>query len=263
MKQNVNFIKHLKNVNQKIFECDVTASDISLYNALFQLWNICGFDSELSINRNDMMKLSKIGSVNTYLKGLKKLHSLGFLDYKPSHNPLKGSIVNLFRFDTTNEQVVNIFCTSSDTSSDTTRDTLYKLLNKETIKLLNKNHVLINQKLKTWIEQDLLMSSECLIKQKETEIKPNAFNSVDKKSVFSFDDFWEIYPKKVAKSSCEDKYNKISEKDRQIIKDTIRNFVSYKPFKEYNHPNASTYLNQKRWLDEVTSVKKVYSVDNY
>lgn len=233
MKQDVNYIKHLNCVNQKIFDSDISSSDVSLYNALFQLWNNCGFDTELSINRNDVMKLSKIGSVNTYLKGLKKLHSLGFLNYKPSHNPLKGSIINLFRFDTSSEQVVNKYSTSSDTTTDTTRDTLYKLLNRETIKLINKNYDLINVNLKKWIEQE----NDKKVTTKETS--------------FSFDEFWQCYPKKVGKTVCEKKYNSIPEKDRLIIKNTIDDFVKNKPFKDYVHPNPLTYINQKRWLDEV------------
>lgn len=151
MKQKVNFILHYKTVNSKLFEeTDFNSTHISLYNALFQLWNGCGFDTNLSINRNDVMNLSKIGSVNTYLKCLKDLDKKGFIKYIPSHNPLKGSIINLFRFDTSSDKVVNNYSTSSDTSSDT----LYKLLNKETIKLIEDNHKVVNSKLKDWLNTD-------------------------------------------------------------------------------------------------------------
>ena len=159
MKQDVNYIKHLNNINQKFFDSDLDCTDISLYNALFQLWNNCGFDSVMSINRNDVMKLSKIGSVNTYLKCLKKLHELKFIEYKPSHNPLKGSIINLFRFDTSSDNVVIKYNTTSESTSesstDTSSDTLYKLnklLNLETIKLINNNASLINLNLEKWIK---------------------------------------------------------------------------------------------------------------
>jgi hypothetical protein len=159
MKQDVNYIKHLNTINQKFFESDLDCTDISLYNALFQLWNNCGFDDKMSINRNDVMNLSKIGSVNTYLKGLKRLDELKFLKYMPSHNPLKGSIINLFRFDTSCDNLVIKFNTTSDTttntSTDTTSDTLYKLnklLNNETIKLINDNASLLNNNLEKWIK---------------------------------------------------------------------------------------------------------------
>jgi hypothetical protein len=146
MKQNVNYIIHHKNVSEKMIELDFNATHISLYNALFLLWNNCGFDENLSINRNDVMNLSKIGSVNTYLKCLKDLDNHKIISYKPSHNPLKGSIINLFRFDTSSDIVINKYNTSTDTSSDITTDTLYKLLNNKTIKLIKENIDLINSK---------------------------------------------------------------------------------------------------------------------
>ena len=68
MKQDVNYINHHKNANMKMIELNLNSTHISLYNALFLIWNECGYDTELSINRNDVMKLSKIGSANTYTK---------------------------------------------------------------------------------------------------------------------------------------------------------------------------------------------------
>ena len=77
MKQEVNYIKHHIAVNMLLIDDDLSAHHISLYNALFLIWNECGFDNELSINRNDVMKLSKIGSANTYTKALKELDEKG------------------------------------------------------------------------------------------------------------------------------------------------------------------------------------------
>jgi hypothetical protein len=76
------------------------------------------------------------------------------------------------------------------------------------------------------------------------------------KSVFSFFDFWELYPTKVGKIKCESKYNKIKESDRKIIKDTLNNFINHKPFNDYTHPNPLTYLNQERWNDVLESTKQ-------
>lgn len=63
------------------------------------------------------MKLCKIGSFHTYHKCLNDLHSLGYINYVPSHNPLKGSLVYLCIFDTSTEQVVHVSSGKSDTSS--------------------------------------------------------------------------------------------------------------------------------------------------
>lgn len=136
MKQNVNYISHHKNIHIKMIEdTSITSIHISLYNALFLIWNECGFDTELSINRNDVMKLSKIGSANTYTKGLKMLDKLGYIKYIPSYNPLIGSIVNLYRYDKGSDKG-SVKSSSKGTGKGC--DTLYKPLNKETIKPLNK-----------------------------------------------------------------------------------------------------------------------------
>tara|TARA_R110002051_G_scaffold224048_1_gene287263 strand:+ start:12494 stop:13246 length:753 start_codon:yes stop_codon:yes gene_type:complete len=126
-----------------MIELNLNSTHISLYNALFLIWNECGYDTELSINRNDVMKLSKIGSANTYTKCLKDLDKAKILKYKPSHNPLIGSKINLYRFDNSTDNSTAKSSSkgtgnSTDNSSGNSIDTLYKLLNKETIKLINK-----------------------------------------------------------------------------------------------------------------------------
>jgi len=130
-KQQVNYILHLKNVNQKFYDSDINPNHISLYNALFQLWNNCGFEDRLSINRNDVMLLSKIGSPNTYVKCLRDLENLGFINYFPSKNPIKGSIVNMVKFDTSLDIVLTKFCTSTDTCLDTLSKQENLLTNKQ------------------------------------------------------------------------------------------------------------------------------------
>jgi len=73
-----------------------------------------------------------------------------------------------------------------------------------------------------------------------------------KETCFSFNEFWDIYPKKVDKKEAEKKYAKLSEEKRQKIKDTIKAFIVYKPFPTYNLPNPSTYINKERWNDVIT-----------
>jgi len=72
-----------------------------------------------------------------------------------------------------------------------------------------------------------------------------------------FNFFWSLYPKKVAKSKCEKKFNSLTDKDKEKIKLTLESFLNYKPFADYNHPNPMTYLNQERWNDEIEVASKV------
>jgi len=92
--------------------------------------------------------------------------------------------------------------------------------------------------------------------QEKEEVKEKEKEKL-KGECFTFDEFWSLYPKKVAKEICGKKYESLSANDKQKIKETLPNFILHKPFKDYTHPNPSTYLNQKRWNDEIiTTVKK-------
>lgn len=106
----------------KIAEDDrLHATHVSLYISLFTLWNLNRFENPISINREEVMKISKIGSRNTYHKCLRDLDDFGYLKYEPSHNPLKGSRINMLSFDTTIDtstvQALSNTSPKSDTST--------------------------------------------------------------------------------------------------------------------------------------------------
>ena len=100
MKQSVNYIKHLESWADRIC-CDdrLTPHHISLYYAMFHQWNLAKFKNPISICRSELMLACKIGSANTYTKCLKQLDNWGYIEYKPSYNPARGSLVNLYNFD--------------------------------------------------------------------------------------------------------------------------------------------------------------------
>lgn len=72
---------------------------------------------------------------------------------------------------------------------------------------------------------------------------------------FSFEDFWNIYPNKIAKREALKKYNKLNETERAEIRDTIKKYIEFKPFATYTHPHPVTYLNQKRWEDVIVTLQ--------
>lgn len=82
-----------------------------------------------------------------------------------------------------------------------------------------------------------------------TNNKDNNENNDNKEKSFEF--FWSTYPNKVAKTKCKDKFMKLKESDIDKIVNTIKAYIAYKPFEDYNHPNPLTYLNQERWNDEI------------
>jgi len=113
-----NFIRHLLNVHEH-FSTDQRLSPwhISLYYGLFHSWNIAKFSNPVTIHREELMKASKIGSANTYLKCLKDLDQWGYIKYLPSHNPFFGSKVHLYNIDITADTTGGI---TTNTTTDTT-----------------------------------------------------------------------------------------------------------------------------------------------
>ena len=131
MKLKINYINHHRKIAEQMTDdYRLNSTHVAIYHALFLMWNNSGFESEFNAARSEIMNISKVGSNNTYHKVVKELSLWGYLEYLPSKNPMKSSVFNLYKSDTSTD-------TSSDTSTDTSSATIPKplnLLNKETIK---------------------------------------------------------------------------------------------------------------------------------
>lgn len=115
---NINYIKHLNGVFGRFSKDNrLNATHISLYVALFQIWNNNFFREVFYINREEVMEFSKIGSKSTYHRCIKELSHWGYIHYEPSHNPYKGSRIKLFDFGTSSGQVPYPSHTKIGTSS--------------------------------------------------------------------------------------------------------------------------------------------------
>jgi len=105
--KDVNYIKHLNGVFiQFSKDSRLNPTHISLYVALFQLWNNNRFPDEFYINREEVMGFSKIGSKSTYHRCIKELSHWSYIVYYPSHNPFKGSKIKMFKFETSSGQAL-------------------------------------------------------------------------------------------------------------------------------------------------------------
>lgn len=71
-------------------------------------------------------------------------------------------------------------------------------------------------------------------------------------SNYSFEVFWEKYPKKVDKKKAESKWAKIPEKTRAVIIGDIELRKESDSWKRGYVPHPTTYLNGERWNDEIT-----------
>lgn len=112
--QEINYIKHLNGVF-KAFQKDnrLNPTHISLYMALFQLWNLNRFRESFHVSRDDVMQLAKVGSKATYHRCLRDLNNFTYLIYEPSHNPFKGSKVKMLKFDTSSKQEIDQIVSNS------------------------------------------------------------------------------------------------------------------------------------------------------
>lgn len=84
--QLTNFFQAIKEDNR------IATSHISLYMALFQLWNESDFNSPVSFTRQELMELAKINGIATYHKCIKDLNNFGYIKYTPSYQPGRKSI---------------------------------------------------------------------------------------------------------------------------------------------------------------------------
>jgi len=97
----MNYIKHLSGFFEKAsLDVELNPTHISLYIAIFQLWNKSGFKKSVPISREELMRISKIGSFATYHKCMKELHERNYVKYFPSHNQFKGSRVEVIPLET-------------------------------------------------------------------------------------------------------------------------------------------------------------------
>jgi hypothetical protein len=106
------------------------------------------------------------------------------------------------------------------------------------------------------IEPDLHMAIKILSNDgyPEIEIDHNFCNinkKAEKKINIPFDDFWDIYNKKVGdKSKCEKLWNKLKDEERTSIIKITPGYLTTFPEKQYQ-PYPETFINQRRWENEI------------
>lgn len=133
----INYIRHLNGVFLQFSkDSRLNPTHISLYVALFQIWNNNRFPEEFYITRDEVMSFSKIGSKSTYHKCIKELSHYKYIVYYPSHNPYRGSRVKMFKFETSSGQALYRHRTKNETSNGQALVPIYKHI--ETNKNNNK-----------------------------------------------------------------------------------------------------------------------------
>lgn len=101
-----------------------------------------------------------------------------------------------------------------------------------------------------------VLTTDDVFNKKPKTLKPNISNTRDREYLFGV--FWSCYPKKVGKGDAEKAFKKINLADMDLITEAILRQCSSHDWRKDNGqfiPNPSTWLNQKRWLDEGVTIE--------
>lgn len=191
----------------------INPTHTALYFFCIEHCNRLGWKDKFGLPTTMAKEAIGIHSYNTYINALNDLIKFGFIKLiQKSQNQYSSNIIALSNFD----------------------KSLDKPLDKALIKHTTKQCKSTEQ------SNDSILIQDTIEQEQQTN-----------NGVFSFDEFWSLYPTKTRKDESKKKYEKLSLKDKQKIFDTLQAFIDYKPFPTYNHPMAATYINQKRWNDEI------------
>ncbi|WP_445717380.1 hypothetical protein [Flavobacterium sp.] len=193
----MNYIKHLTGFFEKVSaDYDLNPTHISLYMAIFQLWNQNRFQNPISISRDELMRISKIASTATYHKCMKDLTEREYVIYKPSFNPFKGSILEVCNLDFYTKPVPKKELKKRSTNSK--NDQVIEQVNEQLTKqALNKHQT--SSKHVPYINIINNTNSINLAKQ---EISKNEKNSIFTNSIFEEVQESDLKVEKKNKKSC-------------------------------------------------------------
>lgn len=212
------------------------SSHISLYLFLLNQNNRANWVEWFKCPYDLAMHGARIGSKSTYYNCLNDLKEWKIIDYQKGQNNFKAPLIKLFVLYKSVPLSEQVTVPLSEPQTEPQCVPLPVPLTGKKYKLLTDNIELIINNI-----DDVV----CYLNDSFSDNKNLHFNN-----------FWNLYPKKVAKSKCESKFKSLKNKDIEIIFKTLPDFIKYKPFPEYTHPNPLTYLNQERWNDEIKITKE-------
>lgn len=132
---------------------------------------------------------------------------------------------------------------------------------KSLISLTHDNKYVLNECLTTVKPNDKIEANLrrlTSVKPEESSIEENRVEESSIEEVhqsITFEQFWNLYPKKVERLKSQQKWLKISYELQLKIIDDIPRRIFGKQWKEGYIPNPTTYLNGERWNDEIIPVK--------
>lgn len=235
----MNYIEQINGFWEKSRTDDLTAIDISTYMSILDYCNSLGWMNPFICHWDIVCQRSK-SSKNAFYKSVERLNYLGYIKFEKGNRSNKQPKLTVLQLKNTEgtrkEHVGNKEGIQRDHEGN-----LYKLVNYKTYKLIEDNVSVVEDNLEKWIKS-------------ETE------KVSDEDSVFTFEEFWEMYGNKKSLKPCKQKYEKISEEDRKKIKENLPLYVATTTTDKTNtggkrfRKDPKTWLNQECWNDEIIGV---------
>lgn len=225
-----NWFSFMAENGQKV-ECKHTA----VYLYIVEIFNKRQWVKSIGLPTDFTMSALNIGSYKTYKKILTDLVEFGFLNIEWSRNQHTSNKVELVKIPKASSKHIPKQSESNDQSTSSIYKT-YKLLNKKQINIILEYY-------------DSLPSD--LLEEKLKELNP-----IENSDKIGFDVFWDLYGKKKGdKDKVRKKWDNLSKETQKKIIDTLPEFkktvsdIQFLPFPQ-------TYLNDKRWNDEIVVESK-------
>ena len=117
----------------------------------------------------------------------------------------------------------------------------------EIAKMTNEQILALNSKESRFLGGDS-GGDRVAVAKKEKKSKVNQ-SKVKESNIYTFDDFWDIYDKKVERKKCEARWKRIPEKEKALIKEFIPIYQEHQPDHQYRK-NPYTFLNSEIWKDD-------------
>jgi hypothetical protein len=195
----------------------IKPNHIAIFSFAIEHCNRLGWKKKFGLPSTMTMEAVGIKSYNTYISAFNDLVEFGFIDLiEKSKNQYSSNIIALSDFNKAND----------------------KALNKALIKHTTKQS-----------ESTLQSTGESIssIDIQETNIQET------KKQ--RFEDFWNLYDKKVERKSCYNKFMKLDLKVIEKIINVVPSYVKSTPDLKYRK-NPETWINGECWNDEIKETDK-------
>ena len=208
---------------------------ISLYLFLINQGNRANWVEWFKCPYDLAMQGACIGNNGTYYRCLDELKQWKLIDYKKGVNNFKAPMVKIIvLYDT---EQVSVPLSEQVTAQQYAQQ--YAQLPVHIYKLLTNNLKLITDNIEEIIK---------FYKDKDKVKEKKVINIL-------FEIFWNEYDKKIDKPKCENKWNNLNDKERELIMIHIPKYLKSQPDKQYRK-NPITYLNNNSWDNEVISDEK-------